>query len=214
MGDAWESAGHAAVSGPEPAGRGRPPSTTRLELQQIAMEMFSAHGYDEVTVDALAAAAGIGRRTFFRYFPSKADALMADFDQDLERLRALLTDSEPGLPMIEAIRRAVVRSNDYHAADLARLRQRLQLQSDNPALQANAIAHYERWQQVIAEFVAGRLGQSADDLQPQVIARATFGAAFAGFMSWLCDNAGELGSKLDAALGALADSFGGQASSS
>ncbi len=177
------------------------------------MEMFSAHGYDEVTLDELAAAAGIGRRTFFRYFPSKADALMADFEQDVERLRELLADSDPGLPLIQAIRRAVVAGNSYHAADLARLRLRLQLQSDHPALQANANAHYERWQQVIAEFAACRLGQSADALQPQVIARAIFGAAFAGFMSWLCDDAGDLGSKLDAALGVLADSFGNQPSS-
>jgi AcrR family transcriptional regulator len=171
MDDAWGPASQEAVPAPQPVGRGRPPSTTRHQLQEIAMEMFSAHGYDEVTLDELAAAAGIGRRTFFRYFPSKADALMA------------------------------------------RLRLRLQLQSDHPALQANANAHYERWQQVIAEFAACRLGQSADALQPQVIARAIFGAAFAGFMSWLCDDAGDLGSKLDAALGVLADSFGNQPSS-
>jgi len=213
MGDAWGLASQGAVPAPQPVGRGRPPSTTRHQLQEIAMEMFSAHGYDEVTLDELAAAAGIGRRTFFRYFPSKADALMADFDQDLERLRELLADGDPGLPLIQAIRRAVVAGNSYHAADLARLRLRLQLQSDHPALQANANAHYERWQQVIAEFAACRLGQSADALQPQVIARAIFGAAFAGFMSWLCDDAGDLGSKLDAALGVLADSFGNQPSS-
>ena len=51
---------------PQPAGPGRLPSTTRHQLQDIAMDMFSAHGYDEVTIEALAAAAGISRRTFFR----------------------------------------------------------------------------------------------------------------------------------------------------
>jgi TetR/AcrR family transcriptional regulator, regulator of mycofactocin system len=182
---------------------GRPPSTTRHQLQQIAIEMFSAQGYDEVTIEALAAAAGIGRRTFFRYFGSKADALMADFDQEVERLRSALADSDPGLPVMDAIRLAIVAVNDYHAQDLAQFRQRLKLQHSNPALLANGILHYERWQAVVAEFAAARLGQPADDLQPQVIARSVFGAAYAGFMSWLADDSGDLSPRLDAALRTL-----------
>jgi TetR/AcrR family transcriptional regulator, regulator of mycofactocin system len=192
---------------PQPAGPGRPPSTTRHQLQDIAMEMFSAQGYDEVTIDALAAAAGISRRTFFRYFSSKADALMADFDADVERLRSVLAHSDPGLALMDAIRRAVVEVNDYHADDLAQLRQRLLLQHSNPALLANGILHYEEWQAEVAEFAAGRLGQQSGDLLPQVIARSVFGAAYAGFMSWLADERGDLSPRLDDALRAMAEAF-------
>jgi TetR/AcrR family transcriptional regulator, regulator of mycofactocin system len=193
------------VAQPAPgATPGRPPSTTREQLQRIAIEMFSAHGYDEVTIEALAAAAGIGRRTFFRYFDSKADALMADFDQEVERLRSALAGSDPGLPVMDAIRCAIVAVNDYHAEDLVLFRQRLQLQHSNPALLANGILHYEHWQSAVAEFAAVRLGLAADDLLPQVIARSVFGAAYAGFMSWLADDSGDLSPRLDAALGALA----------
>jgi TetR/AcrR family transcriptional regulator, regulator of mycofactocin system len=191
----------------QPTGPGRPPSTTRHQLQDIAMDMFATHGYDEVTIEALASAAGISRRTFFRYFSSKADALMADFDADVERLRSVLAGSDPDLPMMDAIRQAVVAVNDYHADDLARLRQRMQLQHDNPALLANGILHYEQWQAVVAEFAASRLGQAADDLLPQVIARSVFGAAYAGFMSWLSDERGDLSPRLDGALRAMADAF-------
>jgi TetR/AcrR family transcriptional regulator, regulator of mycofactocin system len=197
----------AAGTLPQPAGPGRPPSTTRHQLQDVAVEMFSAHGYDEVTIEALAAAAGISRRTFFRYFSSKADALMADFDADVERLRSVLADSNPNLPVMDAIRHAVVAVNHYHADDLARLRQRMQLQHDNPALLASGILHYEHWQAVVAEFAAGRLGQAAGDLLPQVIARSVFGAAYAGFMSWLSDDQGDLSPRLDAALRAMAEAF-------
>jgi TetR/AcrR family transcriptional regulator, regulator of mycofactocin system len=193
---------------PQPAGPGRPPSTTRHHLQDVAVEMFSAHGYDEVTIEALAAAAGISRRTFFRYFSSKADALMADFDTDVERLRSVLAGSSPDLPVMDAIRHAVVAVNHYHADDLARLRQRMQLQHDNPALLASGILHYEEWQAVVAEFAAGRLGQAPGDLLPQVIARSVFGAAYAGFMSWLSDEQGDLSPRLDAALRAMAEAAG------
>jgi TetR/AcrR family transcriptional regulator, regulator of mycofactocin system len=192
---------------PPPAGPGRPPSTTRHRLQDIAIEMFSEQGYDEVTIEALAAAAGISRRTFFRYFSSKADALMAGFDADVDRLRAVLADSDPGLPLMDAIRNAVIEVNDYHADDLARLRQRLLLQHSNPALLANGILHYEEWQEVVAEFAARRLGQQPGDLLPQVIARSVFGAAYAGFMSWLADERGDLSPRLDGALQAMAGAF-------
>lgn len=199
-----ELAAETAEAAPQP-GPGRPPSTTRYQLQQIAVEMFTAHGYDEVTIEELAAAAGISRRTFFRYFGSKADALMADFDGDVQQLRSALAASDPGLPVMAAIRQAVVTVNRYYAHDLAQLRQRMQLQHDSPALLANGILHYEKWQAVVAEFAAARLGQAADDLLPQVIARSVFGAAFAGFMSWLSDGSGDLSPKLDAALRALAE---------
>ncbi|HTZ26123.1 MAG TPA: TetR family transcriptional regulator [Streptosporangiaceae bacterium] len=205
-----DDAGNTAATArdlPRPASPGRPPSTTRHQLQDIAVEMFSEQGYDEVTIEALAAAAGISRRTFFRYFSSKADALMAGFDADVERLRAVLADSDPGLPLMEAIRNAVVEVNDYHADDLARLRQRLLLQHSNPALLANGILHYEEWQAVVAEFAARRLGQQPRDLLPQVIARSVFGAAYAGFMSWLADETGDLSPRLDGALGAMAEAF-------
>jgi mycofactocin system transcriptional regulator len=192
---------------PQLPGPGRPPSTTRRQLQEVAVEMFAAHGYDEVTIEALATAAGISRRTFFRYFNSKADALMAGFDQDVERLRSALSGSDPDLPLFEAIRQAVVAVNSYHAEDLAQLRQRLRLQHANPALLANGILHYERWQAVVAEFAANRLGLAADDLLPQVIARSVFGAAYAGFMSWLSNESGDLSPRLDSALGAMAEAF-------
>jgi TetR/AcrR family transcriptional regulator, regulator of mycofactocin system len=205
-----DDAGNTAATAqdlPPQAGPGRPPSTTRHHLQDIAIEMFSTQGYDEVTIEALAAAAGISRRTFFRYFSSKADALMGDFDADVERLRAVLAGGDPDLPLMDAIRAAVVEVNDYHTDDLAQLRQRLLLQHSNPALLANGILHYEEWQAVVAEFAAGRLGQQPADLLPQVIARSVFGAAYAGFMSWLADERGDLSPRLDDALRAMPEAF-------
>jgi mycofactocin system transcriptional regulator len=169
--------------------------------------MFAAQGYDAVTIDALADAAGIGRRTFFRYFPTKADTLMADFDRDLARLQAALRNSDPDLTIMDALRRAIVEVSSAPDQDFAGQRVRLELQSANPTLLANSVVHFERWQRVVAEFAADRLGQPADALLPQVIARAAFGALLAGFSSWQDDATGELAPDLDAALAALASGF-------
>ena len=66
-----------------PAGgrrRGRPPGTSRRELELIALRLFAAQGFEETTVDQIAVRAGISRRAFFRYFDSKPDVLWAEFD--------------------------------------------------------------------------------------------------------------------------------------
>jgi len=59
-----------AVNGTGHPGRRR--ATSRAELEQAAFALFAVRGFDATTVDEIAAAAGIGRRTFFRYFPSSS----------------------------------------------------------------------------------------------------------------------------------------------
>ncbi|HEY3258655.1 MAG TPA: TetR family transcriptional regulator [Pseudonocardiaceae bacterium] len=58
--------------------RGRRRSTSRVELEQVAFDLFADKGFEETTVDEIAAAAGISRRTFFRYYESKNDVVLDD----------------------------------------------------------------------------------------------------------------------------------------
>ena len=55
--------------------RGRPPGTSARELEVVALELFAEHGFADTTVEQIASAAGVSRRTFFRYFDSKTDVL-------------------------------------------------------------------------------------------------------------------------------------------
>ena len=66
---------------------GRPRATSPAALERRAFELFARQGFDETTVDDIAAAAGIARRTFFRYFASKNDLVWGDFEGQLRRLR-------------------------------------------------------------------------------------------------------------------------------
>ena len=90
---------------------GRRPVTTRFEIEHIALEMFSEQGFENTTVDGVAHAAGIGRRTFFRYYASKNDVAWGAFDEQLVRMRAVLAAQPAELPVIECLRRAVLEFN-------------------------------------------------------------------------------------------------------
>jgi len=177
---------------------GRPRATSRAALERLGFELFASRGFDETTVDDIAAAAGIGRRTFFRYFASKNDLVWGDFEEQLLRLRALLDESDPGAPMMEVVRLAVVEFNRFDPGDVPWHRQRMELILKVPTLQADATLRYASWRVIIAEFVAGRTGQSPSALAPQLVGHVLLAAAIAAYERWLsCDEETGLSELLD-----------------
>lgn len=182
---------------------GRRPSTSRAQLEQHALRLFAERGFDEVTVEDIAAAAGIGRRTFFRYYPSKNDVVWGDFEAELERMRAVLAAYPGGTPTMEALREAIVDFNRLDAEQIPWHRRRMRLILEVPALQAHSTLRYAEWRRVVAEFAAERLGQEPDALRPQVIAHACLGAAVAAYAQWLRQEESDLSGFLDEALRAL-----------
>jgi len=187
--------------------RGRPPGTSARELEVAALRLFTKVGYDQTTVEDIAAAAGVSRRTFFRYFDSKAAVLWGDFDAEVAELRAAFTQVAPDVPMMQAIRQVVVGVNRYRAADVPELRKRMHLIGAHPELAAEALRHYDAWEREVARFAAARLGTAEDALYPLAIARTTLAAARAAFDRWAALGDADLPVYLDAALAALASGF-------
>jgi mycofactocin system transcriptional regulator len=144
------------------ARRGRPPGTSARELELIALRLFAEQGFDETTVDQIAAEAGVSRRTFFRYFDSKADVLWGEFDREVANLRDRLSRAGKGISVMDAVREAVVAVNHYRPDDVAELRTRMNLINSSPELAASAMRHYDAWERVISEFVARRIRQPGD----------------------------------------------------
>src|SRR5262249_52924077 len=93
--------------------RGRNHQTTPLAVERAALELFAEKGFDNTTVDEVAAAAGISRRTFFNYFTSKNDIPWSQFGSLLEDLDAWLSELADDVPMLDAIAEATVRFNRF-----------------------------------------------------------------------------------------------------
>lgn len=188
---------------------GRPSVTTRAELEQVALELFARRGFESTTVDDIAAAAGIGRRTFFRYYASKNDVVWGDFEQSLSALRVRLSRTDPQQPLLEALCEAVLAFNRLDPAHTRSHRNRMTLVLTVPALQAHSTLRYSAWRAVVAEFVADRLRQPTTALLPQLVAHLCLGAALTAYDQWLQQPDADLQALLAESLRALDGSWAG-----
>ena len=69
-------------------------ASTRRALEDAALRRFAADGYDETSVDAIAADAGVSTRTFFRYFATKDEVLDMGRDERQAELRAVVASAD------------------------------------------------------------------------------------------------------------------------
>ncbi len=185
---------------------GRPPSTSHDEIAAAALDLFHRRGFEATSVEDIAAAVGVVRRTIFRYFPSKNDIVWGDFDWVIERLRRHLDEGSSMEPM-EALRRAAVLSNRYPAEELPALRVRMTLITTAPALQAHSMLRYAAWRNAVAEWAALRLGAARDDLVPEVVGHVALGASMTAFSRWVRNPGEDLEECIDRSYRALIDPF-------
>ncbi|EGD53581.1 mycofactocin system transcriptional regulator [Gordonia neofelifaecis] len=166
---------------------GRPAATTRGRLSSLAIDLFTENGFDETSVDDIANAAGIARRTLFRYYPSKNSLAWGEFTEHLDGLRDLLRSSPADVPLGVALRDALIAFNTVPEPELDEHRRRMALLLGVPALQAHSMLMYADWRQVIADHCAERLGLDPASHIPQTIAWQTLGTALAAYDQWLLD---------------------------
>ncbi len=196
-----------ATTGTDGGRRGRPRATSRHDLQAIALRLFADRGFENTTIEQIAAEAGVSERTFFRYFTTKASVLWADFDTEVATIRAALAVVPDDVPMMDAIRGAVVAANHYHAEDVPQMRRRMSLIATEPGLSFGAAEHYAAWERAVSEFAARRLGQPAESLYPLAIGRTVLAACRAAYDRWSDRADNDLPAYLDAALTALTSGF-------
>lgn len=192
-------------NGPVPV-RERTRRAVRAELTMLAQGLFVANGYNETTVDDIAAAAGMSRRTFFRYFASKEELVLGKYEILGDRLVEAIAARPNDEPIWISLRRALDVVAEYF--DATRGSQAVAMEriiQDNPALAAGFLERVSRAQGLIADIVRKRIGRQ-DPTDPR--AAAIVGAAYSCFIAakstWIASNrARQFGDLLDEAMGAL-----------
>ncbi len=158
----------------------------------MGIDLFATRGFDDTSVDDIAEAAGIARRTFFRYFPSKNAVPWGDFDAHLAEMRTLLAEMPDDEPILDNLVAAVLEFNTFPPEVTDGHRRRMELIFVVPALQAYSVVMYEGWRKVIAEYVAGRLHLQATDQLPRTVGYLMLGVAMGAYETWLADDSADL----------------------
>jgi AcrR family transcriptional regulator len=183
--------------------RERKREKTRAAIQASGLHLFATRGYDATTCEQIAAAADVSPATFFRYFPTKEDVVLADDYDDL--LVALLHDRPAGESPVQAVRRSLAAGLEaIYAADVEIIRERLRLVLSVPALRARRYEQQRATETVLAGELAGRMGATPEDLEVRAVAAAIAATAALAVEEW-AEHGGHLPAVVDRALAALED---------
>lgn len=174
---------------PEAGRRERKKAQTRDAIIDAAIDRFERRGYDATTVEQIADAADVSERTFFRYFDSKLDVVLATKGSEAPDLEAQIASRPAGESPLEATRQ-VIRAqllDQLGAGDLV-VRQ-FRVVMGTPSLRPLAFEHFNEHRDELATVYAARLGVPADDLVPQVFASAVGGTIWTVINRWVDEGA-------------------------
>ncbi|MDI3423257.1 TetR/AcrR family transcriptional regulator [Streptomyces luteolus] len=163
-------------------------AATQLEIAHAAAELFTELGPDATTTEAIAGRAGVGLRTFYRYFRNKQDAVGPLLSVGGEQWRARLAATEPGTPLPEALHAAVedalTPSDDAAVDGLRQTRGLLRAAADDPALRAVWYRVNQESEEQLRPVLATLLGPDAEPLRVRLAAAAATAAIRIGLETW------------------------------
>ncbi|MGM1062386.1 acyl-CoA-like ligand-binding transcription factor [Saccharothrix sp. Mg75] len=189
-------------SGPAGGLREQRKARTRRTIQEHALRLFLDQGYEQTTVEQVAAAAGVSHMTFFRYFPTK-EAVVEDDDHD-PLIAGLVRARPAGERPLEALRAALRTGLDaVLESDLDAVYARTRLIVTTPALRAGQWRNSATTGELLAGALAEREGRPVD-LALRVIAAAATAALTTALTAWVeGQGADDLRSLVDEAFAAL-----------
>ncbi|MFF9143564.1 TetR family transcriptional regulator [Streptomyces sp. NPDC055051] len=187
----------------------------RRELAAAAMELFATKGYEATTVDEIAAAAGVARRTFFRHFRSKEEAIFPDHDDTLVRAEAVLNAAPPHEHPLDTVCRGIKEVMKMYAGSPAISVARYRLTREVPTLREREIASVARYERLFTRYLLGHFDErdhhdgNDDPLLAEVAASAVVTAHNHVLRRWLrAGGQGDVETQLDHAFAIVRETFG------
>ena len=163
--------------------RERKKQKTRESIQREAMRLFGQQGYEETTVEQIAAAVEISPSTFFNYFPSKEDVVLYDAYDPI--LASLLAERPADEPLSISFRRVLEAMGDIFDRDRDIILARGRLWFEAPALRARLWEELEKAEKFMSAQIAARSGRDANDFETRVTVTVMVAAAMEAMREWL-----------------------------
>jgi AcrR family transcriptional regulator len=192
-----------AVPPAPPSLKARKQQVVRAALSAAAEELFLARGFEKTTVEQVARAAGVSRRTFFRYYESKEDVLVERSDRLGEQLLAELAARPRSEPPLLAIRNALVPAVEAGLVERALVRSTIRLMRETSTLRRAMMEHRNRLEERIAALMARRLGTARDDNTPLLLAFVTRALHDSAFNAWYDHETDDIAGLVDDLVGRL-----------
>jgi AcrR family transcriptional regulator len=175
---------------PKEGWRARKRQQTRQRIADAGLRLFLEHGFETTTLDAIAEAAGIARRTFFHYFDSKEALLYAHEDEVEHGFRAALADVASNTPAFEAMAMALRHMIESFGSERARQIDMVLHSTD--ALRAGKQADYERLESFMFSALAEKWPEPSGHLRLRLIAAVGMSALRVAVDRWRADASGSL----------------------
>lgn len=175
--------GKASTDGKKPGLRERKKLKTREAIQRAAIRLFSRQGYEQTTIEEIAAAADISPSTFFNYFATKEDVVMLDvYDPIALDVLAQRPENEPVSrtfrEVLHSLAAVLDRDRDFILA-------RARLIFHEPELRSRMWDEVERNQALFVPLLARRTRRDPDDFQLRVTVRAVISAMYEAGLDWM-----------------------------
>lgn len=183
--------------------RDRTRRAVRAEIANAAVALFAERGFDETTVEDIARAVGMTKRSFFRYFGTKEDAVFAGtevlVEQVVEDLRARPADEDPWECLHQVLRRWQERIFSSEA-ELAGQR----LIQSTPALRARLHQKRELWRHAARDVLVARSAGALDEFAADLLTNASVAVLDSVAREWVrTDGRADRGELLDRGFAAL-----------
>ena len=164
----------------------------RSLLARTALDLFAAKGYDDTTLDEVAAAAGVSRRTLFNYFRNKEDLALSGLSEQGELIAARFAERPADEDPWTSLRAAFQVLEEIDLTAERRL-EMITLLFGNESLRAGHAEKQARWQDLLAPLIEPRLPDSERRAhEARAIAAAAITCLQAATEEWM-----RLGGKAD-----------------
>lgn len=171
-------------SGPSLREIGR--DAVRARITEIALDLFAEHGFEKVTVDQIATAAGMSGRTFHRYFPAKEDVVVGEPEQWGEFVRDAFAARPADEPVWDSLLAAFEAFNGFLAESGRDRRGKVAMRIlvSTASLRARNLEKHQLWGRMLTPLVAARLSDDDATLRAEIIVQAALACLDVAYTTW------------------------------